>query len=139
MKIVDINKQRSEWKRKGWSIPDLRGGKQEWFNIVVELVKLLGDNSVADLGVTPVLEMIDTPYPWRIYAPFLKGIGLVRNRSGVLCLSDEGIEFLQSPSQDALAKLLHDKYRLVGEVLDILHHRLKLWKILTKSFVDSIA
>ena len=35
MKIADINKQRSEWKRKGWSIPELRGGKQEWFNIVV--------------------------------------------------------------------------------------------------------
>lgn len=120
MKIADINKQRSEWKRKGWSIPELRGGKQEWFNIVVELVKILGNNSVADLGVTPELEMINNPYLWRTYAPFLKGVGLVSNRSGVLSLSDEGVEFLQSPSKDALAKMIHDKYRLVGEVLDIL-------------------
>lgn len=120
MKIVDINKQRSEWKRKGWSIPELRGGKQEWFNIVVQLVRILGNNSVADIGVVPELEMIDTPYPWRTYAPFLKGVGLASNRSGVLSLSDEGVDFLQSPSKEILAKMLHDKYRLVGEVLDII-------------------
>ena len=29
MKNTDIQKQKSEWKRKGWSIPELRGGKQE--------------------------------------------------------------------------------------------------------------
>lgn len=39
MKNTDIQKQKSEWKRKGWSIPELRGGKQEWFNIVTELHK----------------------------------------------------------------------------------------------------
>ena len=120
MKIADINKQRSEWKRKGWSIPELRGGKQEWFNVVVELVKIIGTNSVVDLSSTPELKMVDTLYPWRTYAPFLKGIGLVSNRSGVLSLSDEGVEFLQLPSKDALASMLHDKYRLFGEVLDFL-------------------
>lgn len=120
MKITDINKQRSEWKRKGWSIPELRGGKQEWFNIVVELVKIIGSNSVVDLDTTPELETIDTLYSWRTYAPFLKGVGLVSNRSGVLSLSDEGVEFLQKPTKYALANMLHDKYRLVGEVLDFL-------------------
>ena len=120
MKIADINKQRSEWKRKGWSIPELRGGKQEWFNIVVELVKIIGTNSVVDLSATPELEIVDTLYPWRTYAPFLKGIGLVSNRSGVLSLSDDGVKFLQLPSKGALASMLHDKYRLFGEVLDFL-------------------
>lgn len=120
MKITDINKQRSEWKRKGWSIPELRGGKQEWFNIVVELVKIIGSNSVADLGATPELESIGSLYSWRTYAPFLKGVGLVSNRSGVLSLSDEGVAFLQTPTKYALANMLHDKYRLVGEVLDFL-------------------
>lgn len=120
MIITDINKQRSEWKRKGWSIPELRGGKQEWFHIVVELITIIGTNSVADLGATPELKSIDVQYPWRIYAPFLKGVGLVSNRSGVLSLSDEGVAFIQAPSKHALANMLHDKYRLVGEVLDIL-------------------
>lgn len=120
MTITDINKQRSEWKRKGWSIPELRGGKQEWFNIVVELIKIIETNSVADLGTIPQLKSIDARYPWRIYAPFLKGVGLVSNRSGVLSLSDEGVAFIQAPSKNALASMLHDKYRLVGEVLNIL-------------------
>lgn len=120
MKISDINKQSSEWKRKRWSIPELRGGKQEWFNIVVELVEIIGTNSVVDLGATPELKTVDALYPWRTYAPFLKGIGLVSNRSGVLSLSDEGVEFLQLPSKGALASMLHDKYRLIGEVLDCL-------------------
>lgn len=113
MKITNIDRQRAEWKRKGWSIPELRGGKQEWFNIVSELVKIIGTNSVADLGITPTLESIDQPYPWRIYAPFLKGVGLVSNRSGILSLSNKGMKFMQSPSKFALASLLHDKYRLV--------------------------
>jgi len=120
MKITDINKQRSEWKRKGWSIPELRGGKQEWFNIVVELVKIIGANSVADLSSTPKLESIEASYSWRTYAPFLKGVGLVSNRSGVLSLSDEGVVFSQAPTKCVLANMLHDKYRLVGEVLDFL-------------------
>lgn len=120
MKITDINKQRAEWKRKGWSIPELRGGKQEWFNIVVELLKIIEANSVADLSITPALESSNAHYPWRIYAPFLKGVGLVSNRSGVLSLSDVGLKFIQTPSKTELANLLHDKYRLVGEVLDFL-------------------
>lgn len=120
MKITDINKQRAEWKRKGWSIPDLRGGKLEWFDLVVELVRIIGTNTVADLSMTPMVKIVDKPYPWRIYAPFLKGVGLVNNRSGVLSLSDEGFKFLKLPSKIQLANLLHDKYRLVGEVLDFL-------------------
>ena len=120
MKINDIQKQRSEWKRKGWSIPELRGGKQEWFNIVVELIRLIGGASIADISASPILNSIDTSYPWRTYAPFLKGVGLISNRSGILSLSDIGDIFLKSPSKRLLANLLHDRYRLVGEVLDII-------------------
>lgn len=28
VKNADIQKQKSEWRKKGWTIPDLRGGKQ---------------------------------------------------------------------------------------------------------------
>lgn len=48
MKIEDIQKQRGEWKRKAWAIPEFRGKKQDWFAIVVELVLLLDRDSVAD-------------------------------------------------------------------------------------------
>ncbi len=72
MKIADIQEQRFEWKRKRWSIPELRGGKQEWFNIIVELIQLIGTGSIADIGVEPVLNSVTTAYSWRTYAPFLK-------------------------------------------------------------------
>lgn len=120
MKNTDIQKQKSEWKRKGWSIPELRGGKQEWFNIVTELIKKTTITSIADMGLSPELESSNTSYPWRTYAPFLKGIGLISNHSGILSLSDIGIDFSKNPSKWQLACLLNDKYRLVGEILEML-------------------
>lgn len=120
MKNTDIQKQKSEWRRKGWSIPELRGGKQEWFNIVTELVKKIAITSIADMGLSTELESTNTSYPWRTYTPFLKGVGLVRNHSGILSLSDVGKDFSKNPSKWQLACLLHDKYRLVGEVLEML-------------------
>ena len=92
MKNTDIQKQKSEWKRKGWSIPELRGGKQDWFNIVTELIKKIAITSIADMSLSPELESTNTSYPWRTYAPFLKGVGLVCNHSGILNLSDIGKE-----------------------------------------------
>ncbi len=120
MKINDIQKQKAEWKRKGWSIPELRGGKQDWFTLVVELVRLIEKNSVTDLSLLPVLPSISNIYPWRVYAPFLKGLGLVCNKSGVLSLSETGLQFYNSPSHRYLANLLHDRYRLFGETLELL-------------------
>ena len=67
MRIDDIQKQRAEWKKKGWSIPELRGGKQEWFNIVVELIQLIGATSITDISTSPILNSIDNSYPWRTY------------------------------------------------------------------------
>lgn len=120
MKDTDLQKQKSEWKRKGWSIPELRGGKQEWFNIVTELIKKIAKISITDIGLSPELESTNTSYPWRAYTPFLKGVGLISNHSGILSLSDIGKDFSKNPSKWQLACLLHDKYRLVGEVLEIL-------------------
>lgn len=120
MKNVDIQKHKSEWKRKGWSIPELRGGKQEWFNIVTELIKKIAITPITDMDFSPELESTNTSYTWRTYAPFLKGVGLVINHLGILTLSDIGKGFSKNPSKWQLACLLHDKYRLVGEVLGIL-------------------
>ena len=41
MSLTDIQFQKSEWRKKSWSIPDLLGGKQEYFSLVKQLVELL--------------------------------------------------------------------------------------------------
>lgn len=84
---ADIQKQKSEWRKKGWSIPDLRGGKQVWYELVKKLVELVRAGEAYDLDTTPdVGSMVDVQ-TWRIYAPFLKGVGLVHNHAGKLILS----------------------------------------------------
>jgi len=120
MPVSDLQQQKAEWKRKGWSIPELRGGKQEWFSLVVELVQLIGSGSVGDLSLCPSLKTVSSTYPWRTYTPFLKGVGLICNRSGTLSLTETGLKFSQAPSKKDLANLLHDKYRLFGETLALI-------------------
>lgn len=115
-----IQKQKNEWKRRGWSIPELRGRKQDSFEIVLELAEILDKNAVADLSSAPNLSSTNDTYPWRVYAPFLKGVGLVSNKSGQLCLTDIGENFVKLKSKRCLANLLHEKYRLFGEVLALL-------------------
>ena len=113
----DVLKQKTEWKRKGWAIPDLRGSKQEWFALVTELVQSINTSVIADLNAVPTLNTISVSSPWSIYVPFLKGIGLISNRSGVLSLSDVGLDFLNNPTKMKLAFIIHDRFRLFGEIL----------------------
>ncbi len=120
MACSDFLQQKAEWKRKGWSIPELRGKKQEWFRLVVELVQSIGNDSIRDLSFPPDLKSMKADYPWRTYAPFLKGVGLVSNRSGTLQLTESGLKFCQNPSQNDLAFFLHDRYRLFGEILKLI-------------------
>lgn len=114
----DIQKLKAEWKKKGWSIPELRGSKHTLYGIVTELIQSIGTSSVADLNLRPNVASESIELPWRSYAPFLKGIGFVSNRSGVLSLSAVGLTFLESPSKTFLANMLHEKYRLFGELLN---------------------
>lgn len=120
MACSDFLQQKAEWKRKGWSIPELRGKKQEWFRLVVELVQSIGNDSIRDLSFPPDLKSMKADYPWCTYAPFLKGVGLVSNRSGTLQLTESGLKFCQNPSQNDLAFFLHDRYRLFGEILKLI-------------------
>ena len=120
MDMDDIQRQKIEWRRKGWSIPDLRGGKQGWFSLVVELVQLVHNNQVNDLDSEPQLQNTSASYSWRTYTPFLKGIGLISNRAGILSLTDVGVDFYHESTKRRLADLIQDKFRLFGEVLEIL-------------------
>lgn len=40
-KVKDVRQERIQWRKKSWSIPDLRGGKQNWFSVIKELVMLI--------------------------------------------------------------------------------------------------
>lgn len=121
MTIPSIQQQKTEWKRKGWSIPELRGKKQEWFQIVSALVGILSKSPVGDLNLCPDASCVTIEYPWRVYAPFLKGLGLISNRSGIISLTAVGEEFADSLSKNDMAALLHDKYRLFGEALSLIN------------------
>lgn len=117
--IEDVQKQKSEWRKKGWSIPDLRGGKQIWYELVQKLVKLLQSCEKCDLNTVPIMGDSVNAQTWRVYAPFLKGIGLVYNQSGCLVLTEKGYSFAEKPSKRKLADLIQDRFRLFGELLDI--------------------
>lgn len=119
--IADIQQQKNEWRKKGWSIPDFRGGKQVWYELVIKLVNILKSGEINDLNTVPDIGDLTEVQPWRVYAPFLKGIGIVYNRSGKLVLSDKGLEFAEEPNKKKLADLIQDKYRLFGEMLSILN------------------
>ena len=116
----DIQYQKNEWRKKGWSIPELRGGKQAWFPLVTGLIKLLGEGQINDLNICPQISGIKDPQSWRSYASFLKGLGLVTNQGGVLGLSAAGIAFHNDPTKRHLADLIQDKFRLFGEALEFL-------------------
>lgn len=120
MTLTDIQFQKSEWRKKSWSIPDLLGGKQEYFLLVKQLVELLRLGEAIDIDTMPELHGISTPKLWREYAPFLKSVGLVSNRAGILQLSDVGVAFCNDLTKRHLADLMHNKFRLFGEVLEIL-------------------
>lgn len=117
---IDIQKQKNEWRKKGWSIPDIRGGKQVWYTLVKKLVKLVDAGQAYDLDSLPDIYEITQPQSWRAYAAFLKGVGLVSNQAGRLTLSNAGMKFLAEPTQRNLANQIQDRFRLFGEVLAIL-------------------
>ncbi len=120
MTAEDIQKQRNEWRKKGWSIPDLRGGKQIWYELVKNLVKQLESDEACDLNAVADLGGVGDAQTWRVYAPFLKGIGLVSNHSGRLVLSDKGKFFAKEPTRQKLADFIQERFRLFGEMLDII-------------------
>lgn len=117
---VDMQKQKNEWRKKGWSIPDIRGGKQIWYALVKRLVALVEEGQANDLDSVPDIDGLTQPQSWRAYAAFLKSVGLVSNQAGRLTLSDSGKKFLAEPSQRNLANQIQDRFRLFGEVLAML-------------------
>lgn len=111
---------KTAWKKKSWTIPDLLGGKRMYFCLAVRLVKILEENQGLALDEYPDTSGIVEPArPIKEYAPFLRGAGLARNQSGLLCLTDTGSLFCGSPTKRMLADIFQAKFRLFGEVLKL--------------------
>lgn len=121
VKNTDIQKQKNEWRKKGWTIPDLRGGKQVWYDLVKRLVELVEIGEAYDLDMIPDTGNLVNGQTWRVYTPFLKGIGLVYNHAGKLVLSDKGQEFVEKPTKKKLADMIQERVRLFGEMLDVIN------------------
>lgn len=119
---ADPSRQKIEWRKKAWSIPDLRGSKHDWFSLTRELLKLVENGQAVELDSYPQINSISNLQTWRTYAAFLKRMGLVRNQAGVLSLTEIGIAFQHEPTQRAFANIIHDKVRLFGEVLAIVRY-----------------
>ena len=119
---ADPSRQKIEWRKKAWSIPDLRGSKHDWFTLTRELLKLVENGQAVELDSYPQINSISNLQTWRTYAAFLKGMGLVRNQAGVLSLTEIGVAFQHQPTQCAFANIIHNKVRLFGEVLAIVRY-----------------
>ena len=117
---TDYKSQFSEWKKKSWSIPDLRGGKQLWIQLVFGLIEYIGQNESCSITDYPEIPDVSNVQTMREYFPFLKGIGLVRKQSNTLVLTKEGCKFRNHMSKEELAELIQNKYRLFGEILYLL-------------------
>ncbi len=117
-----IMEQQREWKKKGWWLPDLPGGKEKWFPLVKELIELINEEQAANLDTQPVLKTVDISKPdtWQKYASFLNLVGLTNVQNNKLYLTSDGKDFCNTPSQRFLADLIQDKIRLFGEVLGFL-------------------
>ncbi|GAA0795126.1 hypothetical protein GCM10008910_13380 [Faecalicatena orotica] len=84
-----------------------------------KLVKVLQTGEKCDLNAVPFTGDLVNSQTWRVYAPFLKGMRLVYNHSGSLVLSDKGYSFAEKPTRRKLADLMQDRFRLFGEMLDV--------------------
>ena len=125
MEDQDLLLQKNEWRKKGWSLPDIRGGKQVWFLLICELVKQISNGQANDLDAIPAIQGVEDVQPWRTYASFLKTIGLAKNRAGSLFLTSEGNNFDAAHDKNILANLLQSKWRLFGETLSLLNENPK--------------
>ena len=118
--LLDYQKERTEWRRKGWSIPDLRGGKQSYYSIVLGALSYVDSHNSCGFDDDITLPELNSNQKMKAVFPFLKGVGLLKKRKEFIVMTDVGEEFIKNPSKIILANLIHDNYRLFGEILNVL-------------------
>ena len=108
------------WRKKSWSIPDLLGSKSEYTKIVIGLIQQIASGNANGMDDFPKLEGVFEPRTWREYVPFLKGIGIVGNHNGSLCLSETGEWLHRNLSFYNIASVMQERFRIFGEILYVL-------------------
>ncbi len=105
------------WRKKSWTIPDLLGSKGEYTKIIIGLINQLACEKTTVMDDSPQLEGVAEPKTWREYMPFLKGIGIIDNHNGSLCLSETGEQLYKDLSLYNIACVMQDRFRIFGEIL----------------------
>lgn len=114
---------KNEQRKKTWSIPGLLGSKVDYTKIVKGLIKELSLEKANNLDDKPILDYVQDVRTWRDYATFLKGVGLSENYHGKLRLTEIGKTFVDDFSLYNLASLMHERFKLFGELLVILNYK----------------
>lgn len=104
------------WRKKSWSIPDLLGSKSEYTKIVIGLIQQIASGNANGMDDFPKLEGVFEPRTWREYVPFLKGIGIVGNHNGSLCLSETGEWLHRNLSFYNIASVMQERFRIFAKV-----------------------
>jgi len=112
---------KNEWRKKTWSIPSLLGSKKDYTKIINGLIQELSLEKANNLDDSPIIDCVLEIKTWRDYAPFLKSVGLCENYHGKLRLTEIGKNFVGNFSLYNLASLMHEKFKLFGELLVILN------------------
>lgn len=108
------------WRMQSWAVPDIPGGKANYYLIVTSLIKLLSSNHTIDPESCPNIEGIETR-PWREYFPYLNSIGLIVNKAGEYYLTESGEFLFENTNECVLATIMQKRIRLFGEILEIIN------------------
>lgn len=115
----DSQYYKNVWRMQSWSVPDIPGGKKNYYLIVTSLIKQLASNHSFDPGSCPSIEGVETR-PWREYFPYLNSMGLIVNKAGEYYLTEVGESFCENMVESVLATIMQKRIRLFGELLEII-------------------
>ena len=119
MNNKDSQYYKNLWRMQSWTVPDIPGGKKNYYFIVSSLIKIIETNHSIDPSMCPSIEGIDTR-PWREYLPYLNSMGLVVNKAGDYYLTEVGEAFNENMIKSVLASIMQKRIRLFGEILEII-------------------
>ncbi|MFD5093777.1 hypothetical protein ACFWMR_24480 [Amycolatopsis thailandensis] len=128
-----LAEQRALWRKQAASLPSLRGGKNLWVPLTLELVEQIGAGKAIEPagypdfppalfaaaprqgGAAPLTQ----PLTWLEYGKFVKGAGLAYAENAELKLTPQGRLVHSNPTPGQLAEVLISRFRLFTEALSL--------------------